>query len=139
MPFSGFDGYVAVSTEEGLKVIGRMNRWTVSTSQDTIDVSAFDPEAGPIAKRFRKFLPGPLGWTATFEGFVEPTDTGQKAIKDALWNATELSFYFHLDGTKYLAGKGVLTGEDIELTWDGAGTISYDVQGTGMLDKIGWE
>jgi len=138
MPFSGFDGYIAVATDTGLKVIGRMNRWTISTSQDTIDVSAFDPELGEPAKRFRKFLPGPLGWTATIEGFIEPTDDGQKAIKDALWYAKTLSFYFHLNDEKYLAGQGILTGEDFELTWDGAGTVSYDVQGTGMLEKIGW-
>jgi len=140
MPYSGFDGYIAVQKEDGgLEIIGRMNRWTVSMSQDTIDVSCFDPELGEPGKRFRKFLPGVLGWTATFEGFVEPTDAGQKAIKDALWSGKELHFYFFLAPGKYLAGKGILTGEDLELSWDAAGTISYDVQGTGILEKVGWE
>lgn len=121
------------------KIIGRMNRWTVSVSQDTIDVSCFDPALGDVAKRFRKFLPGPLGWTATFDGFVEPTDTGQKAMKTAVENATTLTFYFFIDEARYLVGRGIITTEDFELGWDAAGTASFDVTGTEMLTKVGWD
>lgn len=139
MPYSGFDGYVMLNDGSSSKVIGYMNRWTVSVSQDTIDVSSFDPALGPVAKRFRKFLPGPLGWTATFDGFVVPEDDGQKALRTAIENATTLTFYFFLNSDKYLVGNGIITTEDFELGWDAAGTVSFDVTGTQMLTKIGWD
>lgn len=137
MPISGFGGYVMLGGDTPT-VIGKINRWTISISQDTIDVSHFDPDAGPVARRFRQFLPGPLGWTATVEGFVEPSDPGQQALKNAIENAQVLTFYFHLDADKYLVGQGIITAEDYELAWDAAGTVSYDIQGTAMLTKVGW-
>lgn len=139
MPYSGFDGYVMLHDGTSAKIIGYMNRWTVSVSQDTIDVSSFDPGLGPVAKRFRKFLPGPLGWTATFDGFVVPEDAGQKALRTAIENATPLTFYFFLTPEKYLVGDGIITAEDFELGWDAAGTVSFDVTGTRMLTKVGWD
>lgn len=140
MPISGFGGYVMIKKGTGTpQVVGHMNRWTISVSQDTIDVSAFDPTLDSVARRFRRFLPGPLGWTATFEGFVEPSDEGQKLLKTAIENAEILTFYFHYDENKYLVGEGIITSEDFELAWDAAGTVSYDVQGSKMLTKVGWD
>lgn len=140
MPISGFGGYVMLKKgADAPKIIGKMNRWTVTVSQDTIDVSHFDPAKDSVARRFRQFLPGPLGWTATFEGFTEPTDPGQKALKTAIENAEILTFYFHYDENKYLVGDGIITSEAFELGWDAAGTVSYDVQGTAMLTKVGWD
>ena len=139
MPYSGFDGYVMLNDGTSSKIIGCMNRWTVSVSQDTIDVSCFDPALGDVAKRFRKFLPGPLGWTATFDGFVVPENAGQKALKTAIENASTLTFYFFINENKYLVGNGIITTEDFELGWDAAGTVSFDVTGTQMLTKVGWE
>jgi len=133
--FRGFDGYVCV----GDTVIGSINHWTITITAETQEVSAFNPTATTTwEKRARKYVPGAIGWTATFDGFFDATDEGQQAIKDAVVEGTEVSLYFHLDGDRYYAGKGLLTSENPDVAWDGVATISWDVQGTGPLEKYGW-
>jgi hypothetical protein len=132
--YEGFDGYVKTPTN----VIGGIRHWSVRYVQETLEVSRFDPDATALARRFRRYKPGPLGWTASFDGFVMPEDTGQIEIKDAIDDGTELDAYFHLDGDKYYHGKGLLTLENPDLAWDAVGTQSFELQGTQALTKYGW-
>jgi len=133
--YEGFDGYVQTPTN----VIGGIRHWTITYTQETLEVSRFDPEATALARRFRRYKPGPLGWTASFDGFVMPEDTGQVEIKSAIELGTEIDVYFHLDADKYYHGKGLLTTENPDLTWDAVGTQSFSLQGTESLTKYGWE
>jgi len=134
--FRGFDGYICA----GDTVVGSINHWTITITAETQEVSAFNPTAATTwEKRARKYVPGAIGWTATFDGFLDCTDAGQQAIKDAVAEGTEVSLYFHLDGDRYYAGKGLLTSENPDVAWDGVATISWDVQGTDALVKYGWD
>lgn len=133
--YEGFDGYVMTVDN----VFGGINHWALRLVQETLETSRFDPTATALARRFRRFKPGPLSWTATFDGFVMPTDAGQIEIKDAINNGSEISAYFHLDGDRYYAGKGLMTLENPDLAWDGVGTTSFDMQGTEACTRYGWE
>jgi len=132
--YEGFDGYVKTPTN----VIDGIRHWSLRMVQETLEVSRFNPDATALARRFRRYKPGPLGWTASFDGFVMPTDAGQIEIKSAIELGTELDTYFHLDGDKYYYGKGLLTLENPDLAWDAVGTQSFELQGTEAITKVGW-
>ena len=132
--YEGFDGYVKTA----LNVIGGIRHWTITYTQETLEVSRFDPSATALARRFRRYKKGPLGWTASFDGFIMPADAGQVEIKSAIDEGTEVEGYFHLDGDKYYHGKGLMTSENPDLAWDGVGTQSFSIQGTEALTKYGW-
>lgn len=133
--YAGFDGYVQVGTT----VVGGMRHWSVSITGETLETSAFNPTASTTAaKRFRSYIAGPLSWTASFDGFMDATDTGQNAIVDAVNDGNEVTAYFHLDGSRYYKGTGILTSESPDMAWDGVSTVSWDMQGTGLIEKTGW-
>ncbi|MEN3051299.1 MAG: hypothetical protein ABC596_05755 [Candidatus Methanosuratincola petrocarbonis] len=128
---SGFDGYVMVGSD----VVGGINHWSITETSGTIDVSSFRATGSALEKRSSQFIPGSYSWTATFDGFLLESDTGQSSLQSAIEAGTELSLYFHVTGDKYCAGKGLITSTSPDITWDGAVTQSWDVQGTGPLSK----
>jgi len=133
--FSGFDGYVRA----GDTLVKCMRHWSVSITGETLEVSCFSPELEGGERRFRQRVPGPLEWSASFDGFIDPTSVGQQEIMDAVESGEIIEAYFHLDGSRYYVGKGILTSESAELDWDGVGTISFDLEGTAPIKKVGWE
>ncbi len=132
---SGFDGYIRVNEN----IVNCMRHWTITITGETLETSCFKPALEGAAKRFRTYAPGPLGWTASFDGSIDPTDAGQRGVMDAVQSGEIIEAYFHLDGTRYYVGKGILTSENPDMAWDGVGTISYDLQGSEPLVKVGWE
>ena len=130
----GYDGYVMV----GSQVVGNINHWSITETQDTQDISHFDPSASGLSKRARQFAAGAYSWTATFDGFTDVTDAGQAAIKTAIENGDAVSLYFHLEGDKYYAGQGIITSTSPDVTWEGVATQTWEVQGTGALEKYGF-
>ena len=130
----GFDGYVMV----GSQVVGNINHWTITETTDVQDVSGFNPGATGLGRRARKFAAGAYSWTASFDGFADVTDAGQQALKTAIETGDPVSLYFHLEGDKYYAGQGIITSTTDDDTWEGITTKTWDVQGTGALEKYGF-
>ena len=126
--YQGTDGYFTAGPAGSAATVGGLNRWTITKTSDPIDVSVF-------GDRWKDYVNGSVGWTASVSGFIDTTDTGQDSIEDSLDDGTVIELYTHLNNTIYYYGSGYTTGFTVEDTHDGVCTVSGDIQGTGELHR----
>ena len=126
--YQGTSGYFSAGVVGTEVLIGEVNRWTITKTSDPIDVSVF-------GDRWKDFVNGSVGWTASLSGFFYCGDAGQEDIEDSIDAGSVIEIYAHVDGTKYYYGSAYTTNVTVETTHDGVATISFDMQGTGELYK----
>lgn len=124
--YQGTSGYFMAGTAGNAASVGEINRFTITKTSDPIDVSVF-------GDRWKDYVNGSVGWTASLSGFFDCSDTPQGAIEDSLDDGTVIELYAHIDNTKYYYGQGYTTNVTVEDTHDGVATVSFDIQGTGEL------
>lgn len=124
--YQGTSGYFSAGPAGSAVMVGEINRWTITKTSDPIDVSVF-------GDRWKDFVNGSVGWTASLSGFMDTTDTAQPDIEDSMDDGTVIEVYAHLTDSIYYYGLGYTTNFTVEDTHDGVATISVDVQGTGEL------
>lgn len=124
------------SVKVGSVLVQNLGKWDLDIKMGEIDVSVFGSVWG-------KKIPGMQDWTATLDGFYDPSDTvGQKVLQDAALAATKLTdIRFYIDSTSYWTPD--VTGEtgagayitDVKVTHDKAGVaaLSMSVVGYGKI------
>ncbi len=78
--------YCAVTLTSAAVVINNLGHWEINFAGDELDASAF----GTVWKRN---MAGMMGWTATVEGFFDPstgTNTQMTALMDAALDGTKI-------------------------------------------------
>jgi len=131
-------GRYAKVTLAGNTIVG-MGTWTIPITLDEIDATSF-------GSTWKKTDVGMSGWTATFNGYYDVSDTtGQGALKTAAIAGTPITnIRFYVDSTSYwtpdvttdsAAGCRITS---LEITFDKAdiGRISYSVAGTGPVTLV---
>ena len=126
--YQGTDGYFTAGVAAGAATVGGINRWTITKTSDPIDVSVF-------GDRWKDYVNGSVGWSASLSGFIDTTDDPQTKIEDSIDNGTIIELYAHLNNTVYYYGTGYTTSFNVEDTHDGVATVSMDIQGTGELNR----
>ena len=124
--YAGTSGYFTAGAAGAAASVGEINSWTITKSSDPIDVSVF-------SDRWKRFVNGSVGWTASLSGFYFPTDPAQEDIEDSLDDGTIIEMYAHVSDSIYYYGSGYATGVTVEQSHDGVATVSFDVQGTSEL------
>ena len=124
----GTSGYFMAGASGADATVGEISRWTITKTSDPIDVSVF-------GTRWKKYVNGSVGWTASLSGFFYCGDAAQEDIEDSLDDGSAIEIYAHIDGTKYYYGSAYTTNVTVEHTYDGVATISFDIQGSGELYK----
>jgi len=123
----GTSGYFMAGAAGSAALVGEISRWTITETADPIETSVF-------GTRWKKFVNGPVGWTANLSGFYDCSDTAQASIEDALGAGTAIDIYAYVDATKYHYGSGFPTNVSIEHTFDGVATVSF--QGSDELYDV---
>lgn len=121
------------SVKIGTVLVENMGKWSISIKMDEIDTSVFGSSWG------RK-IPGMQAWTATIEGFYDPSDTdGQKVLQDAALAATKLTtIRFYIDSTSYWSPSGsgagaYISGVDINHDKAGVAAVTMNIIGFGEI------
>jgi len=133
--FSGQDGHVKLGTYE----VAEMASWTLTITAPEVPVNVFGTE-------WSKSNVGIKSWSATIEGFFDPTDTnGQAAIKDALFQNTLLQdFKVYVNDTSYWcpdtttdASAGCrVTSYNPSLSADNVARVSITISGSGPITWV---
>ena len=69
----GTSGYFMAGAAGAASTVGEISRWTITKTADTIDTSVF-------GTRWKKYVNGPVGWTASLSGFYDCSDAYQEDI-----------------------------------------------------------
>ncbi len=126
--YQGTDGYFTAGVVGSDATVGGINRWTITKTSDPVDVSVF-------GDRWKDFVNGSVGWSASLSGFIDTTDDPQTQIEVSIDSGTIIELYAHLNNTVYYYGTGYTTNFTTEDTHDGVATVSMDIQGTGELNR----
>ena len=114
---------------DGVVVIINMTAWTIDANVDVAETTAFSDTA-------KTFAGGIYGWSGSFEGHGDPTNTEQVALLSDLQLATEITdITFYHDATHYFDGNIILTGMShstgitdvlkVSCTFQGSGALGY--------------
>ena len=132
--FSGVDGYFKAGPAGQSDVVGEMNHFTVTISHAVNETTTF------ASNGWASFKKGVVSWTASGDGFWNCQDKAQgylhTAIAAATAGATEVEAYFHTDDAYYLYGIGLVTTETLDDAVAGVATVTFDLQGTGVLYSL---
>ena len=124
--YQGTSGYFTAGAAGAAATVGEINSWTITKSSDPIDVSVF-------ADRWKRFVNGSVGWTASLSGFYYPGDPAQEDIEDSIDDGSAIEMYAHISSTIYYYGSGYATNVTVEQSHDGVASTSFDIQGTSEL------
>ena len=125
--YQGTDGYfMAAATTTSAALVGEINRYTITKTSDPIDTSVF-------GTRWKSYVNGSVGWTASLSGFYYCGDAAQEDIEDSIDDGTAIDLYAHVSDDIYHYGVGYTTNFTVEQSHDGVATLSADIQGTDTL------
>lgn len=103
------------------KAVAGIKSWSLDKTVDVYESTAFD-SAGA-----KTFIPGPSGWTGSFEGFKD----GAPLV---IGTAVGLELRESATSTQQWRGMAIITGVHESVSVDGIITRSYDFQGTNALE-----
>ncbi len=124
--YVGKDGDVKI----GANTVAFMDTWTLTPSIDTPEVTAY----GNASKVYGSAL---RGWTVTFSGTLDRSDTDQADLMDQFEDGTlaDVGLRMHTAAASYWSGNVRLTGQTINSqvadkvsaswTGNGSGDLSY--------------
>ncbi len=125
--YQGASGYfMAAATTTSAALVGEINRYTITKTSDAIDTSVF-------GTRWKSYVNGSVGWTASISGFYYCGDAAQEDIEDSIDDGTAIDLYAHVSDDIYHYGVGYTTNFTVEQSHDGVATLSADIQGTDIL------
>lgn len=126
--YQGTSGYFMSGVVGSPVTVGGINRWTITKTADSVDVSDF-------GSRWKDYVNGSVGWSAAISGFMDTTDStgGQQYIEDSIDDGSVIDVYAQLTGIIYYYGTGYATNFTTEDTHDGVVTLTVDIQGTSEL------
>lgn len=122
---SGTAGSVAY-VNSGTTSVTSAYEWSIDIGQNTPEVTAFGDS-------FKVFIAGIREWKASFGVRNDAAQTSQDFVRNLIiGGSVPLVFRFAM-GTNIYSGSALPTGAKPSLAYDGAGMISYDLQGSGPL------
>lgn len=132
MALAGKDGNVKIDTDGGgsCQTVGTITDWSIDSSYDTHDISAFD------TNDWREYVAGLKSWSGSLNGkWVYDTDTnGQKVIVDQLIGTPALlELECYVDGTHYFYGDVWAHATNVNTSVEGVVEASFTFQGNGAL------
>lgn len=140
MAVAGRGTVVQVSTTSTFfgttSIIGGQNQGSVSVNGNSQDVSYFG-NTGWVDK-----ILGIRDNSFSFSGFYDTTDTGQKLIRDAFLNDTDLYVRFSpsttAGGKPYFQQQVRVGSFEVSASVDGVVECSFDLEGTAALTMTNW-
>lgn len=125
---SGRNGAVKYKT----KTLVSIDHWDCSIQGDMLDVTSFST----AGVQWRSFVPGLSGWTGSFSGHYNISDTsGQKVAQAAALAATTgtLILYLSDTGGENLSGSIYFTNESVNVDIADTEKVVFSFQGNGAL------
>lgn len=113
---------------DGVVVIINLTAWTIDANVDVAETTAFQDTA-------KTFAGGIYGWSGSFEGHGDPTNTEQAALLSDLQGATEITdITFYIEATTHcFDGNIILTGMSHSIGITDVLKVSCTFQGSGAL------
>jgi len=127
--YKGTDGYFMAGAAGSAATVGEISRYTITKTADALDTSVF-------GTRWKSYVNGSVGWTASLSGFYYCGDPAQEDLEDSIDDGTEIELYAHISAAIYHYGTGYVTNFTVEQSHDGIATASIDIQGTDELYRI---
>ncbi len=123
-PTAGVNGLV----KNGSNTVANLQKWSLSAKGNVAKTTVFGASGS-----WESNTATIRGWTATADGFTDPSDTnGQLALYNGL-NST-FTVTFQVDGTPHnWSGTAILTGIDPAADAQNMNTVKLSFTGTGAL------
>lgn len=120
----------------GTDAIAEMASWTLTINDEILEADVFGMDWKKVAGI------GKLSWTASFNGFLDLTDTEQVSLESRVLSGGDFNdIRFYLDETNYYApdtgtdanATAYITDFSITVDQSGVNTVSASVQGSGPV------
>jgi Phage major tail protein 2. len=122
---AGSEGKVFIGSDQ----VAEIKSWSLEITSDTVDASI-------IGTQWRKNQATIKGWSGSFEGFWDETDTNGQGALSAGGTVT-LNLYPEGDdsGATYWSGDAIITSISYNAAFDGIVEASFSFTGTGALTE----
>jgi hypothetical protein len=122
-PTAGVNGNIKI----GANAVANCQKWALSPKGGVAKTTPFQATGA-----WEVNTPTIRSWTATIDGFTDPSDTNGQAL---LLNGVNTAFTLELDvdGTHHWAGSAILMGMDPASDAQNMNTVKYAFTGTGAL------
>ena|SRR5579859_1677064 len=122
-PTAGVNGLV----KNGANTVANLQKWAISVKGNVAKTTPFQASGS-----WEQNTPTIRGWTATVDGWTDPSDTNGQV---ALYNGVNSSFTLELDidGTHHWSGSAYLTGVDPAADSQNMNTTKLSFTGSGAL------
>lgn len=121
---TGSEGTVKV----GANTLGEIRNFSLSIAGEVIEDTS-------MGDSFRSYKAGLATYTVSFECFFDEDDTAQNALDVGSSVTLELYPEGATAGDTYFTGTAIVTGKDINSSFDGMVEVAFSAQGTGGITE----
>ena len=107
--------------------IGNCHVWGLTLTGDTVEITDFSTTG------WKSFLATLKSWSMTGEAYLDEGDPAQAALRGAVGGAAA-TIQAWIDATNGYYGEGIVTSWNPGAAVDGVITVSFALQGTGILN-----
>lgn len=125
--FEGYKGNMKFDVSETPTAIGNCHVWGLTITGDTVEITDFSSTG------WKAFLATLKSWSMTGEAYLDETDSAQAALRAGVAGAAA-TIAAWIDATNGYYGEGIVTSWAPGAAVAGVITVSFALQGTGVLN-----